>query len=139
MVNAFIKAVCRKWYLWSIGSLGAAQTVGQSIGVETNMEWYVGAIVLLFFLLLASVLAYSDLYNESTKAESTSKGSTVTKTTNLKYPSWETVRNLRQQVMQNHGHDDMGIESDFNRGMTNSQIMKEHCSVCGKPRNTKLR
>ena len=58
----FAEAITKRWWWLVIGVIGGAQSIASGLGYTPHVSWIIGIVILVFSLLVASFLAYRDLY-----------------------------------------------------------------------------
>ncbi len=139
LAKSFLRSIAQRWWWLVTGIVGGGQAVSSLVGITPQIPWFVGVSVFLVCLLIASFLAYCDLFVALQLQKEGGNRKSIVLTRPKKrlgadhnIALWE----ITQRMETIHGHSDIeGMRADLKDGVLLSDIMNGNCSRCFKPRN----
>ncbi len=120
--------------------VGGVLTITSLVDMTPYIPPFIGITILVIGIILASFLAYLDLYRKSQSVniqtqnvynlQPRDKKTDISTNVTLRY-------NFKEQMMRLHGAEDYyGIKRDIeNNVIPLDKILEQKCTICGEPRN----
>jgi hypothetical protein len=119
------------------GVVGGLVFILALLGYNPSTGLVGGLIIFVFCFVIASYLAYRDLFIQAEKAKNTIlRAPILNPKTRLSFSHRNAIWDVACLMDKEHGHDDReGLEADVRDGVLVTDLMSRNCTICGKPRN----